>query len=1204
MHAICMRIFLGLVLLAAGWIPPAAGAWISTGGPAGARVDIRLLEAAPERTVLEITVPGFEAVPVTIGERTYYRLALPGGSNFLKPGLPELPRVCRSLLVPDGASLELTVLAEETVEFALPVVPSKGNLPRTVDPGSVPYEFSSFYASSAGVGPGRAPGPAPSSALWPESPARLGEPYILRDCRGVVVEAHPFRATADGRLVVATRLRLEVAAPGVEGRTALRGAGSLERPVSAEFAGLYAKHFLNYAALRGPAKQLAASERGAMLIVCHDPFLPELAPFVEWKRQSGIPVEVVPVSAVGNNVASIGRAIRERYEAGGLAYVLLVGDAEQIATPSAMGGSSDPTYALVAGEDIYPDLLIGRFSAETPEHVRTQVRRTIAYERDATPDDDWYARATGVASHDGPGDDEEFDHQHSEVIRGKLLAYGYEEVDQIYAPSGNIAMIRDALNTGRGLLNYTGQGTVSTWSTTSFSNADIAALTNEGKLPFLCNVACWNGKYAGRTCFAEAWVRSERDGAPIGAVAVYMSSIAQPWRPPMAAQDAIVELMLAGEPASAAGLCFAGSCAMIDEYGSEGAAETSLSWHIFGDPSLLVRTKPPRTMTVEHAGELPLGAEAYAVTVPGVAGARCALWGEGRLLGVAYTDEAGAAELLLDPPPQTTAPLLLTVVAQDRVAVQEPVGVLPAPGPYLVPEVAEIADPAGDGDGRPESGELIELAIRLRNTGTAAAHAVTATLGGSDPYVRVVTRGRRFGAAIPADSASSAGVFTVRILPGAPDGHVAPLRLLIAAEEGSWEEDLPFATGAPVLTYAFHDVDDAPPDGNGTGWVEPGETIAVTLTLENAGRAEVRDLELEVDDGAGLLEIVEGRASCEEVPSAGSAVLTPLRLRVRPGCPSPAVIPVTATYTAGDGIAGEFTFQVPVGGFADDGEAECGWTCGLSWDDAIAGGWRRGDPVGTTHLGQPAQPEDDHTPGSGTQCFVTGLGRPGDEAEDSDLDGGRTTLLSPVFDLSRAQQATISYWFWFTNDPGEGPPNNCLRVEATGDGSWWAVLDEVTVSTGGWVERTYNLRDYVLLTSRVQIRFVAEDNDPGSLVEALVDDFLLVAHGTTAGLEAGPGANLPDAGDRFALLGAAPNPCSGVARIAFAVPAAGPVTVDLFDVSGRLVRRLIDRTVPGGTQAVVWDGRGAGGRKAGSGLYFIRMRARGFNAVRPLTWLE
>ena len=41
-------------------------------------------------------------------------------------------------------------------------------------------------------------------------------------------------------------------------------------------------------------------------------------------------------------------------------------------------------------------------------------------------------------------------------------------------------------------------------------------------------------------------------------------------------------------------------------------------------------------------------------------------------------------------------------------------------------------------------------------------------------------------AGIPADSASSAGVFTVRILPGAPDGHVAPLRLLIAAEEGSW----------------------------------------------------------------------------------------------------------------------------------------------------------------------------------------------------------------------------------------------------------------------------------------------------------------------------------------------------------------------------------------------------------------------------------
>ena len=119
---------LGLTLLFALAATGATAAWVSTGGSEGSRVDVRLLESGAERMVVEFTIPGFDATPVTIDGRTYYRIDLPGESNLLEAGWPELPHVCRSLIIPDAAGMRVTVLEEETAEFPLPVIPSKGNL--------------------------------------------------------------------------------------------------------------------------------------------------------------------------------------------------------------------------------------------------------------------------------------------------------------------------------------------------------------------------------------------------------------------------------------------------------------------------------------------------------------------------------------------------------------------------------------------------------------------------------------------------------------------------------------------------------------------------------------------------------------------------------------------------------------------------------------------------------------------------------------------------------------------------------------------------------------------------------------------------------------------------------------------------------------------------------------------------------------------
>lgn len=68
-----------------------------------------------------------------------------------------------------------------------------------------------------------------------------------------------------------------------------------------------------------------------------------------------------------------------------------------------------------------------------------------------------------------------------------------------------------------------------------------------------------------------------------------------------------------------------------------------------------------------------------------------------------------------------------------------------------------------------------------------------------------------------------------------------------------------------------------------------------------------------------------------------------------------------------------------------------------------------------------------------------------------------------------------------------------------------------------------------------------------------------------------------------------PNPAVRGTTIRYAVPAAGPVQLQVFAINGRLVRGLVDDVRPSGEHVSVWDGRDGSGREVGPGLYFFRL---------------
>jgi hypothetical protein len=70
-----------------------------------------------------------------------------------------------------------------------------------------------------------------------------------------------------------------------------------------------------------------------------------------------------------------------------------------------------------------------------------------------------------------------------------------------------------------------------------------------------------------------------------------------------------------------------------------------------------------------------------------------------------------------------------------------------------------------------------------------------------------------------------------------------------------------------------------------------------------------------------------------------------------------------------------------------------------------------------------------------------------------------------------------------------------------------------------------------------------------------------------------------------------PNPFASSTRIAYQLAEASPVSLRIYDLSGRLILSLVDRALPAGRHVVRWDGQDRSGRRVASGAYLIALSA-------------
>ncbi len=799
----------------------------SESGPVAPTLVVEGSDAGSCRLVFQLSSLLLEEI--NIQGTKYSALTIAGGGMLGKVGEPGLPTFSGMLAVPEGRKVEvLASVGLDRVFSDLKVLPVQ------------PDDASTFVLNPDAYREGMKKSQAGTDG---DQLVILGEPAIYHGVRVVPFTIKPVAFDPEkSSITVASQLDLEFTFSGRDDRAKSRRTSG---PLPESFSGLLQDKIVNWplaGAESGGKSNDPAIGPGTYLVI--SPNIPgvvsALRPLIEWRSRQGYTVKHVSTAVSGGSTTQIKSYIQDIYDNAEvpLEFIVLVGDADgPIALStwheeiSGYSGEGDHYYSMLDGDDILSDVLIGRLSVRNPTELTNIVNKIIGYETvpPLDHDPDWISRASVVGDPSQSGISTVYV---SQWLKAQLEGFGFTQVDTIFSGNYPILMM-SSLNQGLGAFAYRGFGGMS-----NFTSAHINNLTNGGKLPFAVFPTCNTGSfhtYSDARC--EAFLRHSGGGA-IGAIG--LSTGGTHTRYNNCLYHGIWEGMLfSGNHTLGAAL----SRGKLEVYNNYFAAEPHIPeiWSVWtnlmGDPATDMWLSHPGSLVVSHPVELPLGADSVPVTVvsagEAVSGLRVALFKAGEVTAFGYTDDSGTAVISL--PAFTSGTLLVTVTGHDY---------LPYRGSLALGDVDVYAGldelqfddggqgGMGNGDGRYNPGETLDIRCSLRNLGTDLAAGVSATLSSDDPYAIVSQGDAFFGDIAPGEASWCVGSYQVILAENAPANHEVVLVLEATDGAHSWVSSLPFSVEAAALS-----VSDFQWGGAGST-LDPGESGSLVLTLVNSGTVE------------------------------------------------------------------------------------------------------------------------------------------------------------------------------------------------------------------------------------------------------------------------------------------------------------------------------------------------------------------------------
>ncbi len=268
---------------------------------------VTLQSASDDHCTIAFDLPYFYRETVTVEDKTYQVLTLPGGGLEGEIGQPGLPTFSGLLALPIGRSVQADILAREDLTLDdVRIFPIQ------------PEDADEFVIDDARY----------AAADKQEKPTViLGAPAIMHGRRVVPFVLRPvaYDPTA-GTVTVSTRLEIDFTFAGEDDRNNPR---SSTAALPASFASLYADRVVN-AAPAALDKSAETDGLGTYLVICPDngDVVNALQPLLDWRRRQGYQVKLATTTETGSSRTAIKSYIQTIYDSATipLEFVVLVGD--------------------------------------------------------------------------------------------------------------------------------------------------------------------------------------------------------------------------------------------------------------------------------------------------------------------------------------------------------------------------------------------------------------------------------------------------------------------------------------------------------------------------------------------------------------------------------------------------------------------------------------------------------------------------------------------------------------------------------------------------------------------------------------------------------------------------------------------------------------------------------------------------------------
>jgi len=768
------------------------------------------------------------------------------------PGEPALPVLKKLIEVPLNCDFEITVSKVSYKQISLsdynienPLMPLQPPLSKGIDnPEDLPFIWNkTIYKTDEFAGPDLV------------TVVYLG---TMRSVNMARIEFAPVSYNpVKNALKVCTHAEVEITFSGANTGQIIKQKQILFSPY---FEGIY-NQISNYKS--EISDELIMAEPVTYIIISDPMFETALQPFIAWKVKKGFNVVEAYTNdpLVGATTISIKAYLQNFYDNPPVGYspqsfVLLVGDVAQIPTFNGSAGShvTDLYYFDYTG-DIYPDCYYGRFSANNITQIQPQIDKTLEYEQYLMPDPTFLDEVLMVV-----GDDE----FHEDTWGNGQINYGtqyyFNAAHGLYShtylqdpPTGNAA-IHDSIianiNGGISYGNYSAHCSSIGWASPSFNIGDISSLNNAGMYPLLVGNCCLSVTFAG-TCFGEEILRAANKGAlgyiggsnstywdedywwGVGYEAVASNPVYNAAN--LGAYDRTFHehgeplsewYITQGQMPSAGDLAVTQSGSSLETYYWE-------IYHLMGDPSVMIWFSQPPVTTASYDPLMPLGAATFTVNTQPYA--YVAISKDGILHGASVANDVGVAEVSLDPVnvPGTAEVVVTRQSGQPFVGT---VTVASPTGPYLTFYSLNIDDAAGNNNGNADYSESILLDVLLENQGSSASTNVSVLLSTSDSYI-ILNDDSENWPDIPAGNSSSvSGAFGFNVAGDVPDQHSVDFNLEMTDGSETWNSQFIITINAPEFDAGFPVLEDAI-SGNGNNRIDPGETVEVSIVINNSGHS-------------------------------------------------------------------------------------------------------------------------------------------------------------------------------------------------------------------------------------------------------------------------------------------------------------------------------------------------------------------------------